>query len=62
MVLVASLAIDALQASICLCTNTNTVTDLDVLDVGSDLDGFTDDLVANTACCSLSEKLPSQGS
>lgn len=47
--LVAVLAVDALEASLCLGTNTNAVADLDVLDLGSDTDGLSDNLVADAA-------------
>lgn len=49
-VLVTVLAINALAARICLRTNTDTVTDLDVLDVLADLDSLANNLVANAAC------------
>lgn len=48
-VLVASLAVGALAAGVCLCTNTDAVADLDVLDVATDLDGLANNLVANAA-------------
>lgn len=43
-----------LQARVCLSTNTDAVTDLDVLNVLANLDGLADNLVANTACFSMS--------
>lgn len=43
------LALLTLQASTRLRTNTNTVADLDVLDVLADAHGLADDLVADTA-------------
>lgn len=45
-VLVVTLALRALQAGPDLGSNANTVTLLDGLDLGADLDGFADDLVA----------------
>lgn len=43
-----------LLAAVCLGTYTDTVTDLDVLDILSDLDGLANNLVTNAACCYVS--------
>lgn len=50
-VLVSSLAVLALQACIGLSTDTNAVTNLDVLDVLSNADCLANDFMADTAGC-----------
>ena len=47
-VLIVALALFALQAGPNLCSHTNSIADLDGLHLVSDLDGFADNLVADT--------------
>ena len=49
-VLVVVVALLAVTAGVCLSTDTDAVTDLDVLDVASNLDGLADDFVTDAAC------------